>query len=152
MRYYITPQDYENAEKIGVSNNLLYRRVYVSNWDVDKAVNTPVKVRKCKIKHLKIARKNGIKDVTFYSRLNRGWNLEDASTITIEKATSKQWMDKHYKKMRKEYRKYPNWVYENLEKNGIKLITFWSRVNNHGWSLEEASTVKPLKRGRNLND
>src|SRR5699024_11121282 len=81
MRYYITPDDYKSAEKIGVSNNLLYLRVYRYGWSVDKAISVTPGKRICRKKYLKIARENGIKDVTFYSRINRGWAMDKASTV-----------------------------------------------------------------------
>lgn len=84
-----------------------------------------------------IAKDNGIKIGTLMSRVQvLRWSIERAIT---EKPIKPQMKN----------RKYPDWVYENLEKNGIKRDTFRYRVNRCGWSLERACTTLPRINGRN---
>lgn len=35
--FYITPKDYEAANKIGLSKKDVYRRVYEENWSIERA-------------------------------------------------------------------------------------------------------------------
>lgn len=39
--FYITPKDYEAANKIGLSKKDVYRRVYEENWSIERAISTP---------------------------------------------------------------------------------------------------------------
>ena len=39
--FYITPEDYEAANKIGLSKKDVYRRVYEENWSIERAISTP---------------------------------------------------------------------------------------------------------------
>lgn len=73
-----------------------------------------------------VAEGNGIKYITFWSRLNRGWPVERAATETVYKRPDCDWMKK-------------------AEENGISIQAYRARVNKLGWSPKEAAT-KPTKR------
>ena len=42
---YITPDDYETAEKNGISRHTVYQRVHTCGWDIDRAITEPVNFR-----------------------------------------------------------------------------------------------------------
>ncbi|MDQ7094184.1 hypothetical protein REC12_11345 [Desulfosporosinus sp. PR] len=132
--YYITPQQYAEANKNGVSPKTLEQRVRGRAWPIEKAIATPPRIRKSFGKWTKIANENGIKSGTFRRRVNvYGWDLERAATQPLFDAS------KHMKKVSEGNRVYPKHVIELAEKNGISYSTFLSRTSR-GWSVEEAST------------
>src|SRR5699024_1793753 len=90
MRYYITPKDYEKAKEIGISENLLYTRVYFHNWSIDRAVSTPPKKYRHLEKYMKLAERNGINRSAFYKRVYRGMDDKKAATTKVIKTGKKK--------------------------------------------------------------
>lgn len=134
---YITDADYEAAAMIGVTKRLLDSRVRTYYWDKERAITTPKKVKNSRKKWIDIALKNNIGRSTFYRRVNGlGWTEEDAATreLVINKNDNR-------------LAKYGQEVSDNAIKNGISTNTFRSRIKL-GWTLEEASTILPLKYGQ----
>lgn len=81
---YITPEEYEKAEKNGIDKNTLYKRIREYGWDKQRALSQPKRVRPNLSKWKAIALKNGISEGTFYSRVcNMKWDLERAATTPI---------------------------------------------------------------------
>lgn len=83
---FITDEEYEIGLKNGLTKHLVYMRVYVNNWDIEKAITTPPmpleeRSRKHPKEYTDLAIKNGIPLITFYSRIKRGWTYEEASTV-----------------------------------------------------------------------
>ena len=82
----------ELAEQNGICYSTLRKRVNQMGWDPIRAATQPLHDRKAQMKVaqklsrkypeavLQQARKNGIRDATFYMRIKRGWDLETAST------------------------------------------------------------------------
>ena len=132
--YYITPEEYEIAEKNGICKHTLDYRIREAAWDKKRAITEQIKGDKYK-KYYEIARKNGIKENTFRKRLSYGMSLEEASTKPVDKD--------HQSK-----RKYPKEILIIAEQNGIKRNTLISRLRL-GWSLEDATTIKPNRKIRN---
>lgn len=143
--YYLTPDDYAKAEKNGISKALLEDRFYRKNWNKKRAINQARRETNKHRKYIKQAKNNGISLNTYRVRLVRGWSMQDASTVPL---TNKK---ERINRVRKANRKYPEWVYDNLEKNNIKITTFYTRVNDMHWSLEDASTLPILKAGQRHN-
>jgi len=86
MRRYITPEDYENAKKNGINETLLYGRVHYNGWSIDRAVKTPKRQYNNRKKWIEIAKRNGIKRETFYTRVNEhNMSPEEASTRKVGK-------------------------------------------------------------------
>lgn len=82
MAVYITPEDYEKAEKNGIKN--LYNRVHVYGWSIRRAVNTPPRKRTNRDYWKEVAIQNGINLNTFFSRIHRsGWSEEEAATTPV---------------------------------------------------------------------
>lgn len=127
--FYITPEEYELAEKNGISRHMLENRIRYAGWSKEKAINTPL--RKEKYKELNIwkqkAIENGISVGRFFNRIEQlNWSYEKAA---ITKEDKRQ--------------KYPLWIKEELKKNGIKYYTFLRRIEK-GWDLKRAYTEKTM--------
>ncbi|WP_283746295.1 MULTISPECIES: hypothetical protein [Bacillus cereus group] len=78
--YYITPEEYEIAERNGINRKVLNERVRNLKWDKTIAMTKPVRKSKStgwrQVKE--IALKNGICRQTYYARRKKGWKLIDA--------------------------------------------------------------------------
>ena len=124
--FYITPEDYIEAEKNGICKDTLETRVRKLGWSVKRA-----KTEKVRKKHriskelLEIAKANGIDRNTITDRIRQGWTVEEA--CRRPKKSGRQ-------------RKYPDWVYEEADRNGIRYSTVNHRVMD-GWTLEKACTT-----------
>lgn len=130
MRYiYITPEEYDIAEKNGISKKLLERRIRTYGWDRERALTEPPGSKYGK--WIEIAEKNGIKRQTFYVRVNEGMTPEEAATKPI-----RVWPKRYDSK----------WI-KIAKENGISPDAFRGRVRL-GWSQEKAATT-PL-RGRGM--
>ena len=131
--YYITPEEYETAEKNGVSKDLLEQRLRRLNWSRRRAVNeTPKKHGDHKYWY-GIAKGNGINYNTFTSRISRGWEPERAAT---EAACSRKESGTRSGRVRKRFSKE---ALDMLEKSGIAYATFRARVET-GWDEMEAAS------------
>lgn len=81
------------AKGNGIKKATVENRVYQLGWDIDRAITTPVRKKKNNISpHLKVARKNGIKETTVRRRIERGWSIE--RSISTETISSEEKMKK----------------------------------------------------------
>ena len=127
--FYITPEDFEKAKENGIHKETVITRVRKLGWDVDKAITKPArKKRKFTKEEIKIMEENGIDRNTAVCRLNYGWTVEEA--ISKPKKQGRQYI-------------YPEWVYEEADKNGISYSALGNRIRR-GMSLEEACTKKTI--------
>lgn len=135
--YYITPEEFEQAKKNGVSQVTFYNRVRQLGWSKEKAMNTPPRKKTFHSnKWIKIAEENGICISTYKYRINQlGYSEEQAATKPLQDRA------KQAKIAHSASRKYPLEILELAKRNGIGYDTFRSRVNESGWSLEKAATV-----------
>lgn len=133
--YYITPQDYEDAEKNGICKDTLETRVRKLGWSVKKAKTKEVR-KKYEISEelLEIAKSKGITRGVIADRLRQGWSIEEA--CTRPKKGGRQ-------------RKYPDWVYELADKNNISYSTVNHRILS-GWNFEEACTIATMSQGERI--
>lgn len=127
--YYITPEEYEIAEKNGINKRVVYQRVFLG-WSKKRAITVPLQIKKLTNEHFEIAKKNGISKNTVKHRVSHlGWDIEKAITRKAEKRKNK---------------------YLDLAKaNGIKESTYFSRIYK-GWSKKDAATIKPLTRKESI--
>ena len=124
--YYITDEDYEEAQKNGINKDRLQARVLRLGWSIKRAKTQPImKKKNITDEQLKIAKENGLNRAAILSRMRR-------SGMTLEEAISRP-------KKQGMPRKFPDWVYEEAQKNGIHHCTVNQRVEM-GWSLEKACT------------
>lgn len=136
---YITPQDYEIADKNGINRKMLNKRVRELGWDIERAITTPKIQRNTGWTEWKdVALSNGVNYDCFKNRVKRyGFTQEQAATTP--KMTKKEIA-------KNSNRKYPPHYLELALKNGIPKNTFYKRVKNLGWSLIQAATTPQISR------
>ena len=82
--YYVTPEEYEIAAAIGISKDLVNKRIRLYTWPKQMAISIRPKETSKYDKSVKIKlKKNGISESTFYKRIAYGWTIERASTEPI---------------------------------------------------------------------
>jgi len=142
MAWYITPDDYLQAESNNISARTLNYRVRELAWPISKATTVSPKRYNRFLDWAEKAKENGICANTFYRRTSQyGWDMERAATQPIMS-----------RKEQAEYARSKNKVYsaetvELAQSNGISYATFRARVNTLKWSVEDAST-RPVMTGR----
>lgn len=115
--FYITPTEYEIAEKNGISKQCLEVRIRSLGWSKFRALNE---------KPLK------------FNRLPKEWiDIEIAATKPLQNKSSQA------KKAYEASRKYPKEYKDLALKNGISERTFHRRLKS-GWDLITASTKPPM--------
>lgn len=144
MCWYITPDDIDKAESIGVSKRLLYQRVRDQGWSIENAVNTPVRNQRPRGTYNKfsaIAKENNIPYKTMLERINElGWEPIRAATQPIESSEQKS---ARMKVQAKKQKRFPKEYIQLAAMNGIGYHTFRMRVRS-GKSYKEAAT-RPLR-------
>lgn len=126
---YITPEDYEIAEKNGLNRHLVNQRVYSYGYDIDSAITVPYGGRHrwgqvLTKEDKETAEKNGLGVKTVYNRLRSGMSKDDAITKPIISRVSPLWIE---------------WE-EIATKNNIRKETFLARVRDYKWDPERAAT------------
>jgi hypothetical protein len=142
--YYITPEEYEEAERNGISKELLENRIRNMYWDKRRAITQPKRPRNIILtkEQCKTARENGISSKLIYSRTKQlNWSIEKAITTPI--ATKTEVLRNLALKRQKHSNKY----LEIAIKNGIAPQLFRNRIY-FGWSEEDAATIKPIPRSQ----
>jgi hypothetical protein len=140
---YITPEEYEIAEKNGISRKNLEDRVWTLYWNKQKAITVPVMQRNPTPwrEWKEVCEKNGISYGTFMSRIkNSGLDPEVAATKPLDKHQRdyfKRYVDKK-RVLTPEHLK-------AMEKNGLCRATVHLR-RRIGWSLEDAVNTPVLSR------
>lgn len=130
MKEYLSPEDYEIAEKNGISRELAYSRFYDNHWDKERAITQPKRREQGLWKQWQaIAEEHGICQSTFYSRLNVGLEPEEAATKTLGK--NKSGGSKHFS----------DEILQMAEANGITPRRLYSRVFECNWDLMTAVTT-----------
>ena len=123
----MTIKDIERLLDKGVTRSRISKAI---GQDVSKIIGAEERVDHSK--YLKTAKENGIPERSYYHRVYQlGMTQKEAATTPYERIKSN--------------RKYPDWVYEKMEENGITMNQFHSRVYV-GWSIKRACT-QPV-RGR----
>lgn len=134
--YYITPEEFEIAEKNGISRKLLMSRIRDLGWDKKTAIiKKPRQLNKIK-KWLDLAKSNGICEATFLTRIRKlNWDMKRAATEPVNDKT------KVTEKLSEISRKYPKEIVDLANKNNIPYETFRARVTRTKMSLYEAATT-----------
>ena len=137
--FYITPTEYEIAEKNGISKQCLEVRIRSLGWSKFRALNEkPLKFNRLPKEWIDIARKNGICYSTFkYRVIILKLDIEIAATKPLQNRSSQA------KKAYEASRKYPKEYKDLALKNGISERTFHRRLKS-GWDLITASTKPPM--------
>lgn len=137
--YYITPDEYDEAERNGISPITLTERIRKLAWDKRRAITTPVRIKRDRSALFEIAKRHGISRKILHTRLYRGWDELRASTLPVRTAEQSKEQGRKLVEMN---RKYPLIAIEFASSNGIKVDTFRRRIKA-GWGIFPAATVQP---------
>lgn len=140
MKDYLTPEDYEIAEKNGISRKLADSRFYDNNWNKERAITQPKRGPLLTMwdQWKEVAEANGICKSTFNSRLEYGWEPEIAATKELAKTRSGG--SKHFS----------DEILKMAATNGITPRRLYSRVFESNWPIKEAATT-PLVKNREIH-
>lgn len=144
--YHIMQKDYDDAEQNGVSPELLEARVWYRDWDIDRAVTTPRKARRCFKKTWDkwepIAIKNDVDRAIFTNRVRSlGWSEDDAARVGRGKSRRASFWTDEEKAIAKRL---------GIDGNSMGLPRI--RMKNLGWSRERAvNTPKITEEQRVIN-
>ena len=130
----ISHETYRKADAHGIPHDRVYGRIIDLEWDEERAVSEPVRVRDNDPWIIK-ARENGISAANYRIRRKRGMSEEEAATV------------KH-KKLGKPKDEYLEYWLKVAASNGIKPSTFKNRIysTTMRWSHEDAATRPPHSR------
>lgn len=89
--YELTLEQIETASRNGIRYHTLYNRLARKGWDVESATTVHPNPQGIKsdiynTDQLALAESNGIQYDTLRKRLNRGWTMEDATTIPPDRS------------------------------------------------------------------
>lgn len=146
--YYITPEEYDIAEKNGICRRTLEYRIRDAMWKREVAITKkPQKTAEWhKVKE--IALQNNISRNTFEDRRKRGWNLIDAMT---KPPMSREESLKRANQFNKNNRVLTDEQIHQARMNGLKRSTAYYRFKKLKWDIEKATTFPILsasERGR----
>lgn len=135
--YYITPEEYIQAELMGISHEHLNRRIRGFAWDKKRAINTPVKIYKDRSAITIVARDSHIPYKNLMARIYLGWDEVRASTTPVR---DKKWKSENGRRISALNRKYPLEYITLAKENGIPYSSFTRRMRA-GWDIHRASTL-----------
>lgn len=135
--YYITPEEYDIAERNGICRRTLEYRIRDAMWKREVAITKkPQKIAEWhKIKE--IALQNNISRNTFEDRRKRGWNLVDAM---IKPPMSREESLKRANQFNKNNRVLTDEQIQQARMNGLKRSTAYYRFKKLKWDIEKAIT------------
>lgn len=134
---YLTPEDYEIAEKNGINRINLESRFYRRNWNKERALTEPVRYKANLWGiHREQCREIGLSRQSFYKRIRlEGMNPEEAAT-TPKRSNNRLGKNNLSSIFTPE-------DYERAAANGISRDALANRVYSQGWDKERAIT-QPL--------
>ncbi|MGF9913710.1 hypothetical protein ABEX47_03245 [Paenibacillus ehimensis] len=140
--FYVTPEEYKQAEALGIKPAMLDRRIREQGWPKAKAMSTPPRKLTDRSKWRKVAEQNGISYDSFMSRINRGWTEERAAKEPLQ--TPEQVREQALRAT--EYvRVIPREYLELADRNGIPRATVHQRIKEQKLSMLDAVT-RPIMR------
>lgn len=145
--YYLTPEDYKIAAANGIDEKLLYTRVYMRNWSVQRATSTPPCKRNAWgwVERKEIAIKNGVSYPTYAARVKSGWDRDKAATTPPLRQKDKVRLMNESKKVVLT----TNQI-EEAKRNGIPYSVAWKRIKLLNWTIFDAITTPVLTRVETL--
>lgn len=128
----ISLEQYAIAASNGIGKKTLHTRVYLNDWDMERAITQPV------IKHDGVWNQwepvSKVSKTAFYTRIHRGMTPEEAALTPMTTKKDKGRIKEEHLKIAAE--------------NGISKGTLHSRVYIYNWPLEKAITTPPKANGR----
>jgi hypothetical protein len=142
--WYITPKEYEEAKRYGISRQNLDDRIRRCAWGKRKAITTPLQVHKKRSEIMAwdivgVAKAHGISYQQFRDRLYLGWDEIQAATTPLRDAAKAREIALNASEV---WRKYPREFIEMAARNGISYYCFRNRAKN-GWDYTRAATILP---------
>lgn len=137
----LTEEDYQIAEKNGITRKLAKFRYEQGGMDRKKAITQPVRKLKNEWSEWKeIAEKNGVNMHLFYKRTGKdvNWTAEKA-------ATTPKFPPGQYYRANKAI---PEHLVKRAAENGISKQTLYQRLKRYDYDEERAVTEKPGSRRR----
>jgi hypothetical protein len=138
---YLTPEDYEIAERNGIPRGYATSRFYTKNWSRERAITEPVKKHNGPWKAWKeTCKQTGISRSSFNRRVQKGMTPEEAATTPPtppnKKAKRTLLTDEQV---------------EIAKQNGIGYSTLVVRISQYKWPIEKAihTPVDTRKRRKN---
>ncbi|QEG04273.1 hypothetical protein [Bacillus phage BC-T25] len=141
---YLTPEDFDIAEKNGIHRVLAHNRFYHNGFSKERAITQRVKNHGTEwVKWKDVAESNGICWATFNTRIECDYEPERAAT---EKPMTKLEVAAHMRKLKEKNRRISDELIQRAKKNGISYNTLAYRLlkSKHKWSEEDAVTIPPL--------
>lgn len=139
----ITEEDYEIAEKNGISRENVYQRVNTYVWDKEDAITIPVRERKSDEgwdEWKNTAIENGIDKRLYISRVRyQGFTRKDAATRKRNRRLHKKWTDREYEIAKQ----------NGIAGNGMSIPNARLAL---GWTREDAVSVPKMTKGREIID
>lgn len=137
--YYITPEEYEEAEQIGIDRRNLETRIRLLGWGKQKAMSVPIQKKMDRKALTAIAKENNISYSVLKTRLHKGW--DEITAVTKPLQTTKKFIEESIVR-NKQRRIYPAGLVDLAESNGICYDTLVKRIKR-GWHFEEAASLPP---------
>lgn len=141
-RFYITPEEYEIAEKNGIPRERVDNRVRYLAWDVEKAITEPVKNHSIWREWKGVAEQNGVPYKVFYSRVKKlGWSPYKAATVP------KRTCDAEAMRYARQFRKgfFNEQELSVMRLNCVKWDTAYKRITRRFWDRKRAISEPPLR-------
>lgn len=138
-----TWEQYEIAEKNGISKVNVDQRINVLGWTLEEAITKPmrVKFRQKYKEYVQLAESKGIPLITFRARVEKhNWDPEEAATTPV--MTMKEVAERRNEKNRI----IPKEIYEKARKNGINNSTLKTRILMLNWDMDLAATKEVNKK------
>ncbi|GLY11384.1 hypothetical protein [Pseudobacillus badius] len=148
---YITPEDYETAEKNGINRNTLEYRVRYGGFDIDRAITEPVAKRepwtpeqRAKLKESQLG------ESTVRERMKK-WGISRDEALAIPKFTPEETFEQLKKGFEEKHCVFSREQRQKMKENGIKHATAYARWKYRGYTKEEAVTI-PTQTHRQIKE
>lgn len=140
---YVSPDDFETAERNGICQNTVESRVYYQGWDVDRAITEPpLKRRYLTAEQKATAKANGLRLNTVHRRILSGMDPDEAVRQPV---ASRLEINRRICEMNRT--RFTQEQVKRAEENGICYSTLFARVNNLKWDVETAINTPVLTLG-----
>lgn len=138
--YYITPEEYEEAARNGLTRQHVNDRIRKLGWEKQKAITLELqKTFTDRTVIYALAKAHGITNKMVRKRLSLGWSDMKAATAPPEDIESRNERARH---MGLRKRKVPIEILDLALNNGISNHLYRVRIRR-GWDLSLASTIPP---------
>lgn len=145
--YYITPEEYEIAKRNGINKNVVEDRIRKCGWNKKKAITIPKSNRKRMFSKdiLDLARKKNIPYSTLRYRVEK-IGISPIDAIFMEKQDSAKNLKRYANQ------KYPKYILDLAQSNGISKSLFYYRVGKMRMTILKAATTPLINRSEYMRE